>query len=100
MRLLVRPFALPPTLTIATRDAVRDAALRALAEGRAKGAATWIVEAAAVESFDAAGLGVLLLLEKRAREAGLRFVLRAPAPIVAAAIQAAGLTALLGTTPD
>lgn len=86
-------------MTLATREVVRDAALRALAEARAGGAALWVLDGAAVECCDAAGLGVLLLLEKRARDAGLRFVLARPAPVIVAMLRAAGLIDLLGDVP-
>lgn len=99
MTALVRPFALPATLTIDVRDAVRDAALRALADVRAEGATRWVLDGAGVSAVDAAGVGLLLQLEKRTREAGLQWTLGRPAPVLVATLRAAGLHELLDESP-
>lgn len=100
MHALLHRYRLPATLTIATRDDVREAALRALAGACRSGETAWGLDASSVADVDAAGLGVLLLLEKRAREAGVRFVIERPSPVVVATLRAAALGDLLGEQPD
>lgn len=84
-------FSLPESCTVATRDDIRSRGLQAIEDLRRVGADAFVVEASHVRAFDATALGLLVLLEKRAREAGVRFVVHHPSPVMRAALRAAGL---------
>jgi anti-anti-sigma factor len=87
---------LPADCTATTRDDLRERGLRAIADARRAVVPTVTLEARGVTAFDAAGLGVLLLLEKRAAEAGVRLHLQHPSPIVVAVLRATGLAGVFG----
>lgn len=76
------PLVCPPYLTTETRIEFRAQALDALDAAVAAGANAVVLDLAAVVQVDASGLGVLILLQKRAREKGLRVRLTAlPSPL-------------------
>jgi anti-anti-sigma factor len=69
----------PAHLTTDTRVAFRTQALAALDTALADGHATVTLDLGAVVEIDASGLGVLILLQKRARERHVRVcLLRVP----------------------
>jgi anti-anti-sigma factor len=94
MTLARRPIRLPPTLTADTRDALRDEVLYLLSELPRDAVQALTLDASAVRAVDAAGLGVLVLLEKRATEAGVRLVLDTPSPALRAMLHATALASL------
>lgn len=66
------PLVAPPRITAEYRLEFRREALEAL-EAAVRTGAPWVeVDFGATVEIDASGLGVLILLQKRAREAGLR----------------------------
>lgn len=71
------PLACPPHLTTETRVEFRTEALQALDAAFAAGAASVELDLSAVVDIDASGLGVLVLLQKRARERSMRVRLHA-----------------------
>lgn len=76
------PLVCPPYLATETRIEFRAQALDALDAAVAAGANAVVLDLAAVVQVDASGLGVLILLQKRAREKGLRVRLTAlPSPL-------------------
>ena len=62
----------PPHLTTDTRAEFRAQVLEALEAAVATGAPNVVLDLGAVVQVDASGLGVLILLQKRARERSLR----------------------------
>jgi anti-anti-sigma factor len=68
----VQPLVAPTRLTSDHRLEFRRAALELLEESARAGAAIVEVDLGATVEMDASGLGVLVLLQKRARERGLR----------------------------
>lgn len=66
------PLVCPPRLTTEHRVDFRRDALHALDAAMAVGARAVTLDLGAVVEIDASGLGVLILLQKRAREVGLR----------------------------
>lgn len=70
--LTARILVAPPRLIAGTRVTFRSAALEALERCSDEGAsATFAIEMGETHEIDASGLGVLVLLRKRARERGL-----------------------------
>jgi anti-anti-sigma factor len=82
VEVLVHPLVAPARLTSDHRLEFRRAVLEALEESiRARMTAVEI-DLSMVTEMDASGLGVLVLLQKRAREKGLRTrLLYAPTPV-------------------
>lgn len=76
------PLACPPHLTTDTRVEFRTQVLDALDAATAMGAPAVELFLGAVVDIDASGLGVLILLQKRARERNMRVRLHAvPSPV-------------------
>ncbi len=76
------PYVCPPHLTTDSRVEFRTRALEALDAAIADGASAVVLDLAAVVDIDASGLGVLILLQKRARERALRVrLLNVPRPV-------------------
>jgi len=71
------PLACPPHLTTDSRVEFRAQALDALDAAAAAGAPAVELSLGAVVEIDASGLGVLILLQKRARERNMRVRLHA-----------------------
>ncbi len=86
---------LPPALDAASRTATRDAAIAALsqADGPLRLAGDGVATVAA------AGLGVLVLIEKRARDLGRRVVLVRPSAPLAAILAVSQLSDLFDVEP-
>lgn len=70
------PLVCPPHLTAENRVEFAQV-LESLEAAAAKGAPAVVLDLGAVVQVDASGLGVLILLQKRARERGLRVQLTA-----------------------
>lgn len=85
---------LPAEWTATVRDDVRERGLRLIAEARRATLPVVRLDARAVASIDGAGLGDLLLLEKRAAEAGVTLVLEHPTPMLVAVLRATGLASV------
>lgn len=68
----VTPYVCPPRLTAESRVDFRRDALAKLAEATAAGDRAVVLDLGPVVEIDASGLGVLILLQKRAREQGIR----------------------------
>jgi anti-anti-sigma factor len=78
----VRPLAAPSRITSDQRLEFRRAALELLEQGTRAQVGVIEVDLAATVEMDASGVGVLVLLQKRARERGLRTrLLNAPRSI-------------------
>ncbi len=78
------PLVAPPRLTAEHRLEFRREALEMLEAAVRTGASVVEVDLSALVEIDASGLGVLILLQKRAREAGLRTrLLRVPGLVTA-----------------
>ena len=88
------PLVAPSRLVSTERLEFRRAALEALESASRAGASAVEVDLAAVVEIDASGLGVLILLQKRARERGLNTRLVRPPMLVAQMLQATQLEAL------
>ncbi len=73
-------FVAPSTLTMDRRLENRDAVLSAVALAAKRGAPAVVADLRATTQVDAAGLGVLILLQKRAREHGMRTRLQGVPP--------------------
>ncbi len=69
----------PLRLVAETRGEFRTVALAALEQASRRGARDFVLELAHTVAIDASGLGILVLIEKRARERGMRTVLQQPA---------------------
>lgn len=69
---IVRPLVAPTRLTSDQRLEFRRAALELLEQGARVHASAIAIDLRATLEVDASGLGVLVLLQKRARERGLR----------------------------
>lgn len=72
----VQPLAAPVRLTSDLRLEFRRAVLESLEAVTAAGEAVVVVDLSRTVEIDASGLGVLVLLQKRARERGIRTSLR------------------------
>jgi anti-anti-sigma factor len=70
----------PPRLVVDTRVDFRSAALEWLDRAEASGSGRLCIDMSSTESVDASGLGTLVLVQKRARERGLKTRLVAPQP--------------------
>ncbi len=68
----------PMRLVADTRAEFRLAALEALEKAAQQGVRDFILELSSTLQVDASGLGILVLIEKRARERGMRTVLQQP----------------------
>jgi anti-anti-sigma factor len=66
------PLVCPARLTADYRVEFRQDALNALESAAAAGESVVMLDLSGVVELDASGLGVLILLQKRARERGLR----------------------------
>ena len=78
----VIPLVCPPHLTTDSRVEFRTRALEALDAAVAAGVNAVTLDLGAVVDIDASGLGVLILLQKRAREQQLRVrLLSVPGPV-------------------
>ncbi len=76
------PYVCPPHLTTDSRVEFRTRALEALEAALAEGAPAVSLDLGAVVDIDASGLGVLVLVQKRARERGIRVrLLSVPRPV-------------------
>lgn len=71
-------LTVPMRLIADTRAEFRIAALESLERAAEQGARDFILDLAATLQVDASGLGILVLIEKRARERGMRTVLQQP----------------------
>ena len=80
----VQPLAAPARLTSDLRLEFRRAVLESLEGAVAVGQTVVAVDLSRTEEMDASGLGVLVLLQKRARERGVRTRLLNPPRAVAA----------------
>jgi anti-sigma B factor antagonist len=65
------PLRAPRRLVAETRAQLRDAALRRLEELVAEGATTLAIDLSDVADVDIGGVGILVLLQKRARDRGI-----------------------------
>lgn len=74
-----RVISAPSELGLATREAFRDAANGLLAE-MAEGEGTLVIDLAPTRTVDSSGLGVLILIQRRATERRLQVVLRGVGP--------------------
>lgn len=68
----------PMRLIADTRAEFRASALDHLERAAKQGARDFVLELGATLQVDASGLGILVLIEKRARERGMRTVLAQP----------------------
>ena len=68
----------PVRLIAGTRAQFRMDALEQLDRAASAGAVEYVVDLAVTDEIDASGLGTLVLIEKRAREKGMRTVLERP----------------------
>ena len=66
-----RPLRIPQRLIAATRGEIRDAALRHIEILHAERAAELELDLADVREVDIGGIGILVLLQKRASEVGI-----------------------------
>lgn len=69
---LIPTLVAPRELVAATRARFRQEALEFLERSVPDGATAWCIDLEGTGTVDASGLGILVLLEKRARERGLR----------------------------
>jgi ABC-type transporter Mla MlaB component len=83
------PLVAPASLTEDIRFAFRRDAMAHLDNEIARGATVMRVDFRATRQIDASGLGVLVLLEKRAREVGLPVQLVGTSPVIRDALRAA-----------
>ena len=65
------PLRAPRRLVTETRAELRDAALRQLEELAAAGETTFTIDLSDVADADIGGVGILVLLQKRARDRGI-----------------------------
>jgi anti-anti-sigma factor len=65
------PLRVPRRLVTETRAELRETALRRLDELVAQGATSLTIDLSEVTDVDIGGVGILVLLQKRARERGL-----------------------------
>ena len=65
------PLRAPRRLVTETRADLRDAALRCLEELAREGATTLTIDLSDVADVDIGGVGILVLLQKRARDRGI-----------------------------
>lgn len=65
------PLRIPRRLVTETRAALREIALRRLDELAARGAKALVLDLADVAEVDIGGIGILVLLQKRALERGM-----------------------------
>ncbi|MBX3173609.1 MAG: STAS domain-containing protein [Gemmatimonadaceae bacterium] len=65
-------YVAPPSLTNRERASCRDAVLSAVEGAARRGDHVVVVDMLATREIDASGLGCLILLQKRARERGMR----------------------------
>lgn len=75
VEILVQPLVAPFRLTSDLRLDFRRAVLESLEAVSAAGGAVVVVDLSRTIEIDASGLGVLVLLQKRARERGIRTTL-------------------------
>ena len=71
-------LSVPMRLVADTRAEFRIAALESLEKAAQQGVRDFILELGSTLQVDASGLGILVLIEKRARERGMRTVLQQP----------------------
>jgi anti-anti-sigma factor len=71
-------LTVPMRLIADTRAEFRITALEALERAAQQGARDFVLDLASTLQVDASGLGILVLIEKRARERGMRTVLQQP----------------------
>ena len=71
-------LSVPMRLVADTRAEFRIAALESLEKAAQQGVRDFILELGSTLQVDASGLGILVLVEKRARERGMRTVLQQP----------------------
>ena len=71
-------LTVPMRLIADTRAEFRVAALEALERAAQQGVRDFVLDLASTLQVDASGLGILVLIEKRARERGMRTVLQQP----------------------
>lgn len=90
----VQPLVAPSRLTSDHRLEFRRAALESLELEVRRGGDRIEVDLGATVEMDASGLGVLVLLQKRARERGLRTCLRHPSRSIHEMLQLTRLDAL------
>jgi anti-anti-sigma factor len=67
----IHPLRASRRLVVETRAEFRETGMRHLQELVASGADTLVIELADVEDSDIGGVGILVLLQKRARERGV-----------------------------
>jgi anti-anti-sigma factor len=65
------PLRAPRRLVTETREQLRDAALRCLEELVREGATSLTIDLSDVTDVDIGGVGILVLLQKRARDRGI-----------------------------
>ena len=71
-------LSVPIRLIAETRADFRLVALEALEKAAQAGVRDFVLDVASTLQVDASGLGILVLIEKRARERGMRTVLAQP----------------------
>jgi anti-anti-sigma factor len=71
-------IAAPPQLIITTREAFRLSAIDAISRASRRSAASLVVDFSNTECIDASGLGVLVLVRRRAQDRGLAVRLECP----------------------
>ena len=84
----------PPRLIAETRVDFRAMAMEVLERSAESGKGQLCIDMTATEEVDASGLGTLVVLQKRARERGLKTQLQAAQPQVRSLLAATKLEAL------
>ena len=95
---LEKIVAAPEVLGLDEREPFRRTALELL-EGLASGGGALVVDLSATRSVDSAGLGVLLLIQRRAGERRIRVVLREPSSEVRFLLMVTRLDGLFDIDP-
>lgn len=72
---LAAHYIAPARLTAAARHELRAEALQALEQAARAGASAVVIDLGDTVEIDASGMGVLILIQKRARERGMRTAL-------------------------
>ena len=91
-----RPLRIPHRLVADTRGEIRDSALRHLETLQAEHAAELLIDLADVREVDIGGIGILVLVQKRARELGIETRLLHTPPAVRRMLDLIQLSHLFG----
>jgi anti-anti-sigma regulatory factor len=87
-------FPLPDRFTADARDRLRRALLDWVDDAVGRGVPRLVVDASATEEIDLHGVSLLLVLQRRAVDHGVRLVLRRPRGQVSQMIVTSGLASL------